>query len=88
MYKRQRLQVEEYETATPFHDVECHPAAVRIKMKQHAGEPAVPVVEAGTRVKKGQVVGRVAEGKLGAHVHASVEGKVRTVNPEFLEIVT
>jgi Na+-translocating ferredoxin:NAD+ oxidoreductase RnfC subunit len=61
---------------------------VRIKMRQHAGQPAVPVVEAGKKVKRGQVVGRIAEGKLGANVHASVDGKVRTVTPEFLEIVT
>jgi Na+-translocating ferredoxin:NAD+ oxidoreductase RnfC subunit len=38
-------------------------------------------------VKKGQVVGRVADGKLGAHVHASIDGKVRAVTPECVEIV-
>jgi Na+-translocating ferredoxin:NAD+ oxidoreductase RnfC subunit len=85
---RKRLQVEEYEKPTPFEDAECRPAAVRIKMRQHTGQPAVPVVEAGKKVKTGQVVGRVEEGKLGANVHASVDGKVRTVTPEFLEIVT
>ena len=56
-------------------------------MKQHAGEPAVPVVEAGKRVKKGQVVGRVAEGKMGANVHASIDGKVRAATAESVEIV-
>jgi Na+-translocating ferredoxin:NAD+ oxidoreductase RnfC subunit len=56
-------------------------------MKQHAGEPAVPVVEAGKRVKKGQTVGRVADGKLGAHVHASIDGTVRAVTLEWVEIV-
>jgi Na+-translocating ferredoxin:NAD+ oxidoreductase RnfC subunit len=85
---RRRLQVEEYEGSTPFHDAECRPAAVRIKMRQHAGQPAVPVVEAGKKVKRGQVVGRIEEGKLGANVHSSVDGKVRSVTPEFLEIVT
>jgi len=84
---RRRLQVEEYEKETPFADVKCHPAAVRIKMRQHAGEAAVPTVEEGKRVKKGQVVGRVEESKLGANVHASIDGKVRTVNPEYVEIV-
>jgi len=38
-------------------------------------------------VKKGQVVGRVEESKLGANVHASIDGKVRAVNPEYVEIV-
>ena len=84
---RRRLQVEEYEKETPFDAMECHPAAVRIRMKQHAGEPAVPVVEAGGKVKKGQMVGRVADGKLGAHVHASIDGKVRAVTAESVEIV-
>jgi Na+-translocating ferredoxin:NAD+ oxidoreductase RnfC subunit len=84
---RKRLQVEEYEGETPFQELELRPAAVRIKMKQHAGQPADPVVEAGKKVKKGQVVGRVAEGKLGANVHASMDGKVRAVTPEFVEIV-
>ena len=65
----------------------AQPAVVRIKMKQHAGEAAAPAVQEGQKVKKGQVVGRVADGKLGAHVHASIDGKVRTVTPEFVEIV-
>jgi Na+-translocating ferredoxin:NAD+ oxidoreductase RnfC subunit len=84
---RRRLQVEEYEKETPFDLVECHPAAVRIRMKQHAGVAAVPVVETGKKVKKGQVVGRVAEGKMGAHVHASIDGMVRTVTADLVEIV-
>jgi len=84
---RRRMQVEEYEKETPFRAVEHHPAMVRIKCQQHAGEAAVPVVEAGTKVKKGQVVARVADGKLGAHVHSSIDGKVRAVTPEFVEVV-
>src|ERR1044071_5763155 len=35
---RKRLQVEEYEGETPYQKVECRPASVRIRMKQHAGE--------------------------------------------------
>jgi hypothetical protein len=31
-------------------------------------------------------VGRVEESKLGADVHASIEGMVRRVTPEFVEI--
>ena len=84
---RRRMQVDEYERETPFDEEPCRPSSVRIRMKQHAGEPAVPVVEAGKKVKKGQMVGRVADGKLGAHVHASIEGKVRAVTPESVEIV-
>jgi len=84
---RHRLKVEDYERETPFDDVECRPAAVKIKMKQHAGQAAAPVVEAGKKVKKGQVIGRVEDGKMGAHVHASIDGKVRTVTADAVEIV-
>ena len=84
---RRRLQVDEYEKETPYDAAAWQPAAVRIRMKQHAGEPAVPVVEAGKKVKKGQVVGRVPDGKLGAHVHASIDGKVRAVTADEVEIV-
>ena len=84
---RRRLQIEEYEQAAPFQEVECRPALVRIKMLQHTGEPAVPAVQEGGKVKRGQVVGRVEDAKLGAHVHASIDGKVRKVTPECVEIV-
>jgi Na+-translocating ferredoxin:NAD+ oxidoreductase RnfC subunit len=84
---RRRLQVEEYEGETPFEKVECHPAVARIKMRQHAGQPAVPAVQEGKKVKKGQVVGRVDAGKLGVNIHASMDGKVRTVTPDYVEIV-
>jgi Na+-translocating ferredoxin:NAD+ oxidoreductase RnfC subunit len=60
---------------------------VRIKMKQHAGQAAAAVVAEGAKVKRGQVVGRVEEGKLGVDVHASISGKVRRVTAEVVEIV-
>ena len=85
---RRRLQIEEYEKAAPFQEVECRPAVVRIRMLQHTGQPAVPVVEEGRKVKRGQVVGRVEDSKLGAHVHSSIDGEVRKVTPECVEIVT
>jgi Na+-translocating ferredoxin:NAD+ oxidoreductase RnfC subunit len=86
MQLRRRLQVEEYEGETPFQKVEFSPAVARIKMRQHAGQPAAPVVQEGKKVKKGQVVGRVEEGKLGVNIHASIDGKVRTVTAEYVEI--
>jgi Na+-translocating ferredoxin:NAD+ oxidoreductase RnfC subunit len=84
---RRRLQVEDYERETPFENVECRPASVRIKLRQHAGQAADATVAAGARVSKGQAVGRVEDGKLGATIHASIDGKVRAVTPEYVEIV-
>jgi Na+-translocating ferredoxin:NAD+ oxidoreductase RnfC subunit len=85
---RRRLQVEEYERETPFAEVHCRPAAVRIKMRQHTGQAAAPDVKEGQKLKKGHLVGRVEDSKLGAHVHASIDGTVRKVTPEYVEIAT
>ena len=84
---RKRLQIEEYESETPYREIRHEPQAVRIRLKQHAGVPAASVVETGRKVRKGQVIGQVEEGKLGASVHASIDGKVREVTPDYVEIV-
>jgi len=84
---RQRLKVEEYERETPFAKPACHPPAVRIKLKQHAGAPATPAVQEGARVRKGQVIGRVGANELGAAIHASIDGRVRRIAEDFIEIV-
>jgi Na+-translocating ferredoxin:NAD+ oxidoreductase RnfC subunit len=84
---RKRLQVEDYEGETPYEAGSFQPTSVRIKLKQHAGQAAAPAVQEGKKVKKGQVVGRVEEGKLGANIHASIDGKIRAVTPDFVEIV-
>ncbi len=84
---RKRLKLEEYERECPFEQPKLEPSVVRIPLKQHAGQAAAPVVSAGAKVKKGQTVGRVEEGKLGADVHASIAGKVRAVTADAVEIV-
>jgi len=84
---RRRLQVEDYERETPFQEVDFRPASVRIKLRQHAGQPATATVAAGAKVRKGQAIGKVDDAKLGASIHASIDGKVRAVTPEYVEIV-
>ena len=83
---RKRLQVEEYERETPFQKVDCRPSSVRIKLRQHAGQTAAATVQEGKKVKKGQVIGRVEDSKLGANIHASIDGKVRLLTSDFIEI--
>ena len=83
---RKRLHIEEYEVEAPFDSVEFQPASVRIRLRQHAGKPAVPTVAPGRRVKRGQAIGRVEEGELGVPVHASIDGKVRAVTADYIEI--
>ena len=84
---RKRLKVEEYERDTPFEEGDYRPAAVRIKLRQHAGVPARPVVKEAARVRQGQTIGRVEAGELGAAIHASIDGRVGRITEEAIEIV-
>ena len=59
------------------------PRELVIPMAQQIGGPAVPVVEVGQTVKKGQMIGR-PEGSLSAAVHASSSGLVTAIE-EHLE---
>ena len=83
---RKRLKVEEYEAETPFEQLDYRPAAVRIKLRQHAGAAAKPVVAEGAAVSKGQTIGRVEVSELGAAIHSSIDGVAHRITGEFIEI--
>jgi proline reductase-associated electron transfer protein PrdC len=60
----------------------------RFMLTQHIGHPSVPCVTAGEKVLRGRRLAVKPEGKLGAHIHASVYGDVRAVSDSFVEIET
>jgi len=55
------------------------PDSVRIPLSQHAGKPARPVVNEGTAVAEGQLIGDAEAGEISAKVHASISGVVTGV---------
>lgn len=75
-----RLGLTEYDRPAPMSDATLAPAEVRLLLKQHVGAPAVPVVDVGQPVRLGQLVAAPAEGKLGANIHASIDGRVTKVD--------
>jgi len=75
----ERLGLLEYQGEAPWKDVELHPARVCIPLSQHLGAPAVAVVKVGQGVKKGDLLGEIPPGKLGARVHASIDGVVSAI---------
>jgi Na+-translocating ferredoxin:NAD+ oxidoreductase RnfC subunit len=83
---RRRLRVEEFDVETPLSQAECAPATVRIKLAQHVGKPAAPVVKAGARVRRGQQIARVGAKDLGADIHSSIDGTVTEVADKFIEV--
>jgi Na+-translocating ferredoxin:NAD+ oxidoreductase RnfC subunit len=50
---------------------------------QHAGEAAIPVVKKGQKVVKGDVVAEPAANKLGASIHASIDGTIAAIDQDI-----
>jgi Na+-translocating ferredoxin:NAD+ oxidoreductase RnfC subunit len=75
----QRLGVAAFDAEAPWQPVEAEPRRVDIPLKQHAGQPATPVVRVGDRVRAGDLLADVASDELGAPVHASIDGRVTAV---------
>lgn len=82
----QRLGLKPYYREASLSLQDYEPAEVLIKLQQHIGAPAVPVVQAGAEVVRGQLIAEIPENALGARVHASISGRVWEVNPEFIRI--
>jgi Na+-translocating ferredoxin:NAD+ oxidoreductase RnfC subunit len=70
----ERLEVTRYDLHIPFYEDGIQVKKVSIPLQQHIGQPALPVVKEGDRVKKGDLIGEIPEGALGARIHASIEG--------------
>ncbi len=72
----ERLEVASYDVHPPFFDDDIQVGQVSIPLQQHLGKPAVPVVRTGDRVKRGDLIGEIPQGALGARIHASIDGVV------------
>ena len=81
-----RLGLGTYDVSAHFEKVDLRPARVRLRLKQHAGVPSVPVVSAGSRIAEGDLVAEIPEGKLGARVHASIGGWVESVTEKEIVV--
>jgi len=75
-----RLGLTQYDREAPYTEIDFAPELVKIPMKQHAGSAAVPVVQVGQTVSKGQLIGDIFGDNLGAKVHASINGKVESID--------
>lgn len=83
---RKRLKVDQYDVETPFEEIDFVPDEVKIKLQQHIGKPARPVVNIGDYVKEGKIIGEISESDLGAFIHSSINGKVVEITNEFIRI--
>jgi Na+-translocating ferredoxin:NAD+ oxidoreductase RnfC subunit len=79
-----KLGIDEYDLPAHFVEKKFSPDQVRLPLLQHIGIPAKAVVSIGQQVKAGEVVAEIPEGKLGARIHASIDGQVKTVDGEIV----
>lgn len=81
-----RLGLYSFEKPAPMTDINVEVPVVRIATKQHVGAPANPIVNVGDKVEKGQLIGTIPEGSLGATIHASISGTVIECDNDFVVI--
>lgn len=75
-----KLGLASFQNKGPLRDAPYAPARVTLPLKQHAGAPAAPTVKVGDRVNLGDIVARPPDGQLGAVIHASIAGRITSVN--------
>lgn len=83
----QRLGLSEYaHQEAPLTDYSGEVKEVRLMLKQHLGAPCQPTVSLGDEVAAGQQVAAIAEGALGADIHASIAGRVKSIDDKSIVI--
>jgi len=75
-----RLGLTKYDRYMENELVEIKPARVTIPLLQHIGVPCVPCVQQGAKVITGNLIASPPEGKLGANIHASIDGTVTSLD--------
>ena len=75
-----KLGLTGFRNVGPLEELGVSPRRVVLPLKQHAGAPAVPSVQPGARVSVGDLVAAPEAGALGARIHASIAGTVRSVD--------
>lgn len=82
----QRLGVSKYDVPAPLADNLMETKKVTIPLRMHIGAPAVAQVAKGAKVMRGDLIGEIREGALGARVHASISGTVTEVTDNAIVI--
>jgi Na+-translocating ferredoxin:NAD+ oxidoreductase RnfC subunit len=74
-----RLGLNPYDRKAKFVTTNYQPDSVTIPLNSHIGRPAEPTVREGAAVRRGDVIGTVADDQLGCPVHASIDGRVSAI---------
>ncbi|MCM8710019.1 SLBB domain-containing protein [Clostridium sp. SYSU_GA19001] len=81
-----RLGISKYNVDAPLSEKDVNIDKVKIYINRHIGQIPVPTVKIGDIVNKGDLIAEVPDGKLGVKFHASISGKVISVEESFISI--
>lgn len=74
-----RLGLDPFDVPAPLVDNPNTYDEVTIELSQHIGAPAQAVVNVGDKVERGDLIGDIQDGKLGAKIFASIDGTVSKI---------
>lgn len=80
-----RLELPDYDVKAPLENKIFKTNQVKILLKQHIGVVATSLVNVGERVNIGTLIATCNE-KLGANIHASINGSVIKITNEYIEV--
>jgi len=75
-----RLGLRDYDCPAPMERKALNVQRVKIPLKQHIGAPSLPCVQVGQKVAFGEQIGQIPDKTLGANVHASIAGRVLSID--------
>ena len=82
-----RLGLSDYAHAASAVDLADRSVArVRLRLSQHIGASAAPLVAVGDQVERGQLIAEIPADKLSARLHASISGRVTAVDDREIRI--
>ncbi len=81
-----RLGIAPYNKKAPLDESEYCPSTVVLNLRQHIGAAALPVVQVGDQVQRGQLLAEIPPDALGARLHASISGQVTAVSSQSITL--
>ncbi|NOX89877.1 MAG: NADH dehydrogenase subunit [Calditrichaeota bacterium] len=81
-----RLGLKSYDRAARYQEIVLKPERVVLPLNSHIGAPAKPTVKVGEQVKRGQIIADVSPDRLGCPVHASIDGRVVSIENNAIAI--
>lgn len=82
-----KLGLSDWYHDAPLAETDYSTDETTLLLRQHIGASAIPCVQQGDRVARGQCVADVPAGALGAPVHASIDGIVSEITEQSITVI-